>query len=127
MDADGLLDVICPGKVLRLMAADVAAWLRALGGGLEPDTAVWAELPPPWEVLSDRAVCTRSTVEETCRRLGVDPEKSGWTRARRGRTVAEFRPTPELVPGVTVCHPGPARFLRRLGAFSGKAPGTGGP
>ena len=44
LDMDEVLDQMCPGKVLRLMAADVAFWHRAVGGGLEPDTAVWAEL-----------------------------------------------------------------------------------
>jgi hypothetical protein len=36
---------MCPGKVLRLMAADVAWWHRQSGGGLHQDTAVWKELP----------------------------------------------------------------------------------
>ena len=49
MRMDELLDGVCPGKVMRLMAADVAVWHRLAGGGLHPDTAVWAELPPPWE------------------------------------------------------------------------------
>ena len=46
------LDALCLGKVLRLMAADVAHWHRCSGGTLEPDTVVWNELPLPWEVLS---------------------------------------------------------------------------
>jgi hypothetical protein len=39
------LDSMCFGKVLRLMAADVAAWHRLSGGELEPDTKVWSEVP----------------------------------------------------------------------------------
>jgi hypothetical protein len=54
LGAAEILERQCPGKVLRLMAADVAAWHRATGGDLDPDTKVWAELPLPWEVLSAR-------------------------------------------------------------------------
>jgi hypothetical protein len=121
MGADELLDRLCPGKVLRLMAADVAAWHRMSGGGLEPDTAVWAVLPPPWEVLDGSATCSRNDVETACRRAGVDPEKKGWTAPRPERVVEAFRPTPELVHGVEVGHPGLALVLRMLGFFSGKS------
>ncbi|MGH9935482.1 MAG: hypothetical protein ACREAM_04495, partial [Blastocatellia bacterium] len=95
------LDSMCFGKVLRLMAADVAAWHRSLGGELEPDTKVWSEVSLPWEVLSGEAGCTRAMVEAICRKHGVDPVKKGWTAAPQ-KKVAEFRPTPELVHGVTV-------------------------
>jgi hypothetical protein len=121
LEMDELLDHLCPGKVLRLMAADVAAWHRRSGGGLEPDTGVWAELPAPWEVLDGTAVCARADVEAACWRHGVDPVKKGWTAPRPVRVVAAFRPTPELVHGVEVGHPGLARLLRKMGVFSGKA------
>ena len=62
------LDALCFGKVLRLMAADVARWHQLSGGGLDPNTFVWSELPLPWEVLSGDATCTRQQVEEVCRR-----------------------------------------------------------
>lgn len=114
-----VLDQLCPGKVLRLMAGDVAAWHRAGGGGLDPDTAVWAELPPPWDAL-DGASCTRADVERACRRHGVDPAAKGWTAPRPARVAEAFRPTPELVHGVEVGHPGLALVLRKLGFFSGK-------
>lgn len=121
MDAEGILEAICPGKVLRLMAADVAAWHRIAGGGLAPDTAVWATLPPPWKVLSGEAECRVGYVEEVCRAHGVDPVKSGWVAPKPGPTVRSFRPTPELVHGVTVSHPALAATFRKLGVFSGKA------
>jgi hypothetical protein len=120
LEADELLDALCPGKVLRLMAADVAAWHRLAGGGPDPDTAVWAELPFPWEVLAGRAECSRERVEQACGRHGVDPVKKGWTAPRPGRGVAAFRPTPELVHGVTIGHVGLAAILRKAGVFSGK-------
>jgi hypothetical protein len=110
-----------PGKVLRLMAADVAAWHRLSGSRLHPDTHVWAALPKPWEVVIGRATCTRSQVEAACRAAGVEAEASGWT-APRAHTVAEaWRPTPELVHGVTVNHPELAYWLRKVGVFSGQA------
>jgi hypothetical protein len=115
------LDSICFGKVLRLMAADVAAWHRAAGGDLDPDTKVWNEIPLPWEVLSGEAVCTREMVEMVCRKYDVDPVKNGWTAPPPERRVAAFRPTPELVHGVTVSTPQLAAVLRRAGWFSGKS------
>ena len=120
LEMDEVLERLCPGKVLRLMAADVAAWHRLSGGGLDPDTQVWNDLPLPWEVISGEAECPRRLVEEVCRKYGVDPVRSGWSAPKPGRTVHPYRPTPELVHGVTVGHPGLALVLRKLGYFSGK-------
>jgi len=114
------LDAMCFGKVLRLMAADVAAWHRASGGDLDPNTKVWNELPLPWEVLSGEAVCTRELVESVCEKYGVDPVKNGWTAPPPERLVTAFKPTPELVHGITVASPQLAAALRKAGWFSGK-------
>src|SRR5262249_8467026 len=54
----GLVEAVeqmCPGKVMRLMAADVVAWHRLSGGGIQPDTHVWKALPRPWEVIAGEA------------------------------------------------------------------------
>jgi hypothetical protein len=118
---DAILEQMCPGKAMRLMAADVAAWHRMSGGGLEPDTAVWSALPVPWEVLDGSATCTKADVELACRRAGVEPGTKGWTSPRNHRQVEAFGPTPELVHGVEVGHPGLAILLRKLGVFSGKS------
>lgn len=115
-----LLDLTCPPKAMRLMAADLAWWHDTTGGGVDPDTAVWAELPLPWLVLDGRAVCTRGDVVAACHRHGVDPEARGWVAPRAAGPVAEFTPTPELVHGVAVADPLWAALLRRGGAFSGK-------
>ena len=115
-----ILEEICPGKVLRLMAADVVAWHYRSGGKLDPNTKVWNELPLPWEVLSGTDTCTRQMVEEVCRKHGLDPEKSGWTMPRPQNAAARFRPTPELVHGITIGNPYLATFLRKAGFFSGK-------
>lgn len=123
MYALGLLDAVeqmCPGKVLRLMAADVVWWHRRSGGGLEPDTFVWKELPRPWEVFSGDVPCPKSLVESVCAKHGVDPVKSGWTAPKPGRTVEKFTPTPELVHGVVVASPLLAAVFRKAGVFSGK-------
>lgn len=114
------LDVECPGKVMRLMAADLAYWHRMSGSNVDPDTAVWAALPLPWEVLSGEQKCTRQDVEEACTRAKVDPVASGWTGPRATGKVAEFKPTPELVHGVSIADPVWAALLRRAGVFSGK-------
>ncbi|MCJ0868950.1 hypothetical protein [Streptomyces sp. AP-93] len=117
---EDLLDRVCPGKVPRLMAADVAYWHRMSGGGLHPDTYVWAELPLPWEVLRGEAECPRSLVEMVCQRHGVDPVAGGWTAPRPTAEPARFRRTPELVHGVAVADPLMASALRSAGVFSGK-------
>lgn len=115
-----MLDTLCFGKVLRLMAADVVAWHYRVGGKLDLNTAVWNDLPLPWEVLSGKSQCPRILVEEVCRKNGLDPIKSGWTAAKYYSTVTAFRPTPELVHGVTVASPFLATLLRKAGYFSGK-------
>lgn len=124
MGMDALLDSLCPGKVLRLMAADVVMWHQAVGGGLDPDTQIWAELPLPWEVLSGTRRCGRAYVESVCHRFGVDPTERGWTAARPKGKVAEYRPTPELVHGVAVASPRLASVLRQAGWYSGKPAGS---
>lgn len=117
----GLLEACCPGKVMRLMAADVAAWHRADGGGLHPDTMVWRALPPPWAVLRGEAFCPRALVEAACHAAGTDGQDSGWVAARLPPEPVPFTPTPELVHGVEVGAPGLALLLRKRGVFSGKA------
>jgi hypothetical protein len=120
----GMVDAVermCPGKVLRLMAADVAWWHRQSGGGLHQDTAVWKELPRPWAVVAGEADCPKALVDGVCVKHGLDPVKSGWSAPRPGRAVEPFTPTPELVHGVVVASPLLAAVLRRAGVFSGKA------
>lgn len=109
-----------PGKVLRLMAADVAAWHQLSGGEIHPDTRVWVELPYPWDVMDGQAICTRAQIEAACRAAHVDPETSGWTAPRAHTTAAAWQPTPELVHGVTVNQPELAYWLRKVGVFSGQ-------
>jgi hypothetical protein len=116
---DAVLDDICPGKVMRLMAADVAYWHRQSGGGLDPNTQVWAALPLPWDVLAGRAVCGRQAVTTACRVAGLNAEQSGWL-APRSHTIASYRPTPELVHGVSISNPYLALVLRQNRVYSGK-------
>ncbi|WP_431681560.1 hypothetical protein [Kitasatospora sp. KL5] len=122
MGAEEILARICPGKVMMLVAADVAYWHRRSGRGLHPDTDVWAELPLPWEVLRGEAQCPQWLVEQVCRRHGVVPGLSGWTQARRAPVAVPFEPTPELVHGVTVADPLLASLFRSAGVFSGRPP-----
>ena len=117
---ENVLDAICPGKVLRLMAADVARWQARSGNGLHPDVAVWRDVPLPWQVMTGTATCTRETIRRVCARHGVNPEISGWTDPRPSARATVFRPTPELVHGVAAGHPYLAKVLRDAGYFSGK-------
>lgn len=114
-----ILEQMCFGKVLRLMAADVVAWHFRSGGKLDPNTTVWNELPLPWQVFSGEASCTKTMVEQACQKAGIDPVKSGWI-APRLHGVATFKPTPELVHGVSVANPFLAKVLRQHQYFSGK-------
>jgi hypothetical protein len=118
MGMESMMDAVCPGKVMRLMAADVAAWHRACGGAVHPDTKVWAALPPPWEVVRGAAACTKRDLEKACRAHGVCEDT--WTAARKGREPVPFRPTPELVHGVAAASAELATVLRKAGVFSGK-------
>lgn len=116
---DYLLDEICFGKVLRLMAADVVAWHYSSGGALDPNTAVWNQLPLPWEVFANKATCTKEMVVRCCEISGINAEKSGWI-APRAHGVTTFKPTPELVHGVQVANPFLATVLKKHRFFSGK-------
>ncbi len=122
MNANALLDAVCPGKVLVLVAGDLAWMHSAHGQGLHSDTKVWNELPLPWQVLSGEVRCSRADVETVCRRHKVIPEKSGWTAPRPNAQAVAFVPTPELVHGVEVGNPHLAKLLREMGVFSGKKP-----
>jgi hypothetical protein len=117
---ENLLKDVCFGKVMRLMAADVAAWHRLTGGKLEPDTLVWAELPPPWEVFSGEKSCPMQIVEAICKKHEIDPIKKNWTFPKQNRQAVSFQPTPELVHGVIVSNPHLAQVLRKADWFSGK-------
>jgi hypothetical protein len=116
---DYILEEICFGKVLRLMAADVVAWHYSSGGKLDPNTEVWNKLPLPWEVFQGKENCNKELVIKYCKAGGLNAEESGWI-APRVHGVAEFKPTPELVHGVTVSNPFLATVLKRHKYFSGK-------
>jgi hypothetical protein len=120
-EALDLLDVVCPGKSMLLIAGDLAAWHDGAGSGRHPDTGVWARLPLPWRVLDGREQCTRADVLTACAEAKVDAVKSGWVTPRPAGAVGRFRPTPELVHGVAVADPAWADLLRKAGVFSGKA------
>ncbi|CAM2070245.1 hypothetical protein SCOR_33025 [Sulfidibacter corallicola] len=120
MGTEDILDEMCFGKVLRLMAADLVWYHSAVGNELEGDTPVWASLPLPWEVFEGKARCTRTMVERVCREHDIDPVRKGWVAPRPAHEPVSFTFTPELVHGVAVGHPGLANILKRIGAFSGK-------
>jgi hypothetical protein len=121
MGMEGILDAVCPGKVMRLMAGDVANWHVVAGGGLDPNTFVWREVPLPWEVLEGTHTCTATMIRAVCEKHHLDPEKSAWIAPRPRTAVATFHPTPELVHGVSVSDAQLATFLKKTGFFSGKA------
>ncbi|MEU8702464.1 hypothetical protein AB0C61_33355 [Streptomyces sp. NPDC048680] len=91
-----ILDRVCPGKVPRLMAADVAYWHRMSGGGLHPDTYIWAELPLAREVLRGEKECPRSLVDAVCARHGRDPVAGAWTAPRRRLRLSPSTGRPNL-------------------------------
>jgi len=118
---ESLFESFLPGKVLRLMAGDVAFWHASTGGDLHDDTPVWVELPKPWDVMAGRAHCTKAMVVAACEKAGINPDTSAWAAPRPRTAVEAWRPTPESVHGVVVNHPELALFLRKIGVFSGKS------
>ncbi|AZA77726.1 hypothetical protein EG347_09430 [Chryseobacterium sp. G0186] len=116
---DSILEDICFGKVMRLMAADVIAWHLSTGGKIDPNTEVWNTVPLPWEVFQERIFCNKEMIVNACKKADIDPEKSGWI-APRIHGISEFKPTPELVHGVMVSNPFLAKILRQNKYFSGK-------
>lgn len=113
-----ILEEVCPGKVMRLMAADVVRWHQRGEGDIHPDTKVWANLPFPWEVLKGEERCGLEEIRRECEKAGADFQT--WTY-REGRETVSFRPTPDLVHGVEVSSPELAKLLRKAGVFSGKS------
>ena len=120
LGGEEILDAICPGKVLVLVAGDLAWMHSAMGSGLHPDTFVWNELPLPWQVLEGQARCGRTEIEAVCRKHDVDTHKNDWSAPRPRAQAVAFSATPELVHGVTVSSPLLAKILREAGVFSGK-------
>jgi len=124
MDAQNTYDAFLPGKVMRLMAADVARWHEVSGGGLDPDTKVWALLPKPWDVMDGTKHCGRKDVIRALAQAGRRTHKpineSSWLGPRPTGHAVPWQPTPDLVHGVTVNSPRLAAFMRRVGVFSGK-------
>jgi hypothetical protein len=114
-----VLDEMCFGKVMRVIAADVAAWHWQVGHTGDPNLIVWNRLPLPWDVFSEKAACNRKMVEIACRAVQLDAVSSGWI-APRVNHVVPFKPTPELVHGVTVANPYLAKILKQHRYFSGK-------
>lgn len=117
---DYILEGICFGKVLRLMAADVAMWHSVSGGKLDPNTEVWNKLPLPWRVFEGKEKCNKEMVIKCCNEAGIDSEKSGWI-APKVHGVTELKPTPELVHGVAISNPFLANALKQHRFFSGKS------
>lgn len=115
MGMEGILKEMCPGKVMRLMAADIAYWHN----DIHPDTFVWANLPYPWEVLNGTAICTYDMVKNACEKHNVNVQN--WVKKSVTKTAFAYSPTPELVHGVSVSSPYLASVLKKNGYFSGKA------
>ncbi len=121
LGAAEIVDRMCVPKAMRLIAGDVAAWHAAVGHTGDPNVRVAAVLPEPWRVVLGLEPCERSTVELACGLVGIDPVRTGWTAPRPRDRVELFRPTPELVHGVSIGSPFLATLLRKQGWFSGKS------
>lgn len=108
----------CPGKAMRLMAADVAAWHRVGGVDEGPDVKIFKQLPLPWDVVLGRRTCGEPEVANAAAAAGVDA--GTWLAPALTRSPVATKPTHALVHGVAVSDPGLADLLRRAGWFSGK-------
>lgn len=114
-----IVEHFAPGKVMRLMAGDVAAWHYSAGDDwVDDNVKVWRRLPLPWTVLAGDNACTRADVEAACCEVGIDPYRTGWL-SPLAKSIAPTEPTPTLVHGVRVSSPALARVLRKHGCFAG--------
>lgn len=112
-----ILKDFCPGKALRLMAADVVRW-HSGSDGLDPDTKAWNLLPKPWEVVLEGVRCSRYMVVRACKKSKLDPKL--WLQSSDTTRKVELTGfTPELVYGVEVGSPGLAKILKKAGFFAG--------
>ena len=93
MDAQEVLDPVCPGQVPVLDVVEPASWRRWVGEEGYREIEVWAALPLPWRVVSGAEACPAELVARVCRRHGVDPVKAGWTvrPVRRGTAGSRLR------------------------------------
>lgn len=115
---EALGEVLCPGKIPALIAADVAWWHETTGGGSHEDEAIFMRLPKPWDVLDGTEVCNADMVRKACKAEGVDAAKTGWTQPYRQEHVEEVKPVAALVHGVEVASVELGELMKRLGFFS---------
>lgn len=118
---EALLDIICPGKALRLMAADVVRWHSLTGGAVEPNTGVYRLLPRPWLIVLGKESCTRADIELALTAVSADDKtRQGWVKQRGNIHVEKTKPTADMVHGISIASPSLALALRKAGVFSGQ-------
>lgn len=116
-----LFNSYLPGKAPRLMAADIVWWGRNSGEKLHPDTAMFNELPYPWDVISGEEILTREDILAAGVKHGIeDILKTGWVgpRSEVETEVAEIEPI--TLHGVAISDPGLYKTLKEHNIFSGK-------
>ncbi|MFC8454369.1 hypothetical protein [Kitasatospora sp. NPDC057223] len=100
LDAQEVLDAVCPGQVPVLDVIDPESWRGWVGDKGFREIEVWAGLPLPWQVVAGTQACPGELVALVCRRHGVDPVRAGWTIRGAGRGAAGSRLTEVFVAGV---------------------------
>lgn len=117
-----VFDYYLPGKAPRLMASDLAWGYRNSGQDLHIDTALFAALARPWEVILGDTDQGREDILREADKLGLGSAAldSGWVGPRPVTELERPAAEPALVHGVVVSDPLLADTLRRAGVFSGK-------
>jgi hypothetical protein len=118
MGMQEIIQSICVGKVLRLMRADFFELHHSTDGQIDPDTAVWNELPLPWEILSGQQFCNLAMVESICQKYNVDPVSNGWLSPFSCTQTTSITSLQELVHGISVSNSMLAQVLSSAGFFS---------
>ncbi len=111
LDAQEVLDLVCPGQVPVLDVVEPRSWRAWVGERGYREIEVWAGLPLPWRVAAGAQACPAELVERVCRRHGVDPVRAGWTARPARRGAAGSRLTELFVDGVAEGDPVLARVL----------------
>ncbi len=114
VNQDEILDVFLPGKVLRLMAADVAWGLH--GGDLHVDNKVWSEIPKAWDVILGKDVCGKKVIRNVCEKYKVNVHS--WILPRE-YSACEVQDTKNLLHGIEVSSKSFANLLKQNGYFAG--------
>lgn len=117
-----LFDEYLPGKMVRLMAADLIRWNSYFGRTVHEDTELFNALPKPWDVIKGDAVLTRQQILSVADKIGATSVvENGWVDSRTRRDDETPTVDPTLLHGIVVKNETIKSVLKKAGVFKGHA------